>query len=69
MLIKVKYPGGKYDEIKPWLLNDLILKGSIESFQRSTGWVAIGKYNMRGMGGRYKGPDRRQKENQIFEIY
>ncbi|MGA1864931.1 MAG: GSU3473 family protein [bacterium] len=64
MYIKVKYPGGRYDEVKPWLLDEMILKGSIDSFQRSTGWVVIGKYNIRGMGGKYKGRERRQADNQ-----
>jgi hypothetical protein len=69
MLINVKYSGGRYDQIKPWLLDELILKGSIQSFQRSTGWVSIGKYNIRGMGGNYRGPERRQLQNQNPRVY
>jgi len=64
MHIEVKYPGGMSEKIKPWLLDKLIQEGNIHAFKRSTGWVVVGKYNIRGMGGNYKGPERRNTENQ-----
>jgi hypothetical protein len=59
MLIKVKYIDKRYDLVKPWFLDELILAGEIISFRRSNGWVNILRDKIRGMGGWYKGPERR----------
>lgn len=60
MLINVKYIDRKYDLVKPWFLDELILAGEILAFRRSSGWVNIWKDKIRGMGGLYKGPERRK---------
>lgn len=59
MLIKVKYINRRYDMVKPRFLDELILAGAILAFRRSTGWVNIWEDRIRGMGGSYKGPERR----------
>ncbi len=59
MLIKVKYNNQKYDLVKPWFLDELILAGEILAFRRASGWVNIWRGKIRGKGGIYRGPERR----------
>lgn len=40
-------------------LDDLINFRRIIAFRRSDGWVRVNGDPVRGMGGKYKGPDRR----------
>ena len=63
MLIKVQYHNDLHDMVKPKLLDELIVKGDIQAFQRSTGWTVFGTDKTRGAGGKYKGPERRQGNN------
>jgi hypothetical protein len=43
MLIKVIYLDASAGEVDANLLDDLISKGKIAAYQRSDGWVEIGK--------------------------
>ena len=45
--------------VKPLFLDELIALGKIKKFLRSEGWVTIGIDPIRGTGGYYTGPDRR----------
>jgi hypothetical protein len=60
MLIRVMYKNHKFDMVSHNLLDHLINDGKIRKFQRSDGWAVIGKNRIRGTGGLYEGPDRRQ---------
>jgi hypothetical protein len=54
------YSDGRFDLIKPTLLDQLLEKNSLASFKRSEGWAVIGRDPLRGSGGSsYRGPDRR----------
>ena len=60
MLIRAMYKNGRYDMLKPIMLDRLIISGRIKKFLRRDGWVEIGINKIRGMGGNnYDGPDRR----------
>ncbi len=59
MVIRVMYYNNKYDMVKPSFLNELISSGKIKKFLRSDGWATIGISPIRGMGGAYRGPERR----------
>ncbi len=57
--INVVYKNGVKDSISPVLLNTLIHSKQVTQFERSSGWVTIGKDAIRGMGGSFSGNDRR----------
>ncbi|MEW6569961.1 MAG: GSU3473 family protein [Nitrospirota bacterium] len=59
MLIEVVYNDNKHDMVDPFLLDELITSGKIKRFLRSEGWATIGSDPIRGTGGLYKGPERR----------
>src|SRR4030066_333407 len=59
MLIDVVYNDNKHDMVYPFLLYELITSGKIKKFLRSDGWATIGSDPIRGTGGLYKGPERR----------
>jgi len=59
MLIDVVYNDNKHDMVDPFLLDELITSGKIKKFLRSEGWATIGSDPIRGTGGLYKGPERR----------
>jgi PAS domain S-box-containing protein len=61
MLIKVLYQNNEYDVVNPLLLDKLIASGKIKKFLRSEGWATIGIDPIRGTGGYYGGPERRDK--------
>ena len=63
MLIRVMYINQKHDLVKPWFLDELILAGDIIAFRRASGWVNIWKDKIRGKGGTYKGPERRNLDD------
>ena len=60
MLIRVVYKNGKFDMVKPFILDGLISSGKLKNFFRSGGWIIIGVHSMRGTGGVYEGPERRK---------
>lgn len=60
MMVRVMYRDRKYDMVNASLLDKLITSGRILKFQRVEGWITIGKDPLRGSGGIYTGPERRQ---------
>ncbi len=59
MLIRVMYKDNKYDMVKPFSLDKLIMSGRIKKFLRSEGWATIGVDPIRGHSGSYEGQERR----------
>ncbi|MEA5113826.1 MAG: hypothetical protein VB050_07325 [Geobacteraceae bacterium] len=59
MMLKVIYENEKYDMVKDYLLDRFIETGKIRKFKRSDGWVTVGVDLIRGKGGAYNGPERR----------
>lgn len=43
MLIRVMYTNGKFDMVKPKLLEELLENKQISSFKRSEGWAVVGR--------------------------
>ena len=61
MLIRVRYKDGKIDLIPSGGLNELIVMSDIDQFERSSGWVTLGKDPIRStLRGAYAGLDRRR---------
>lgn len=60
MLIRVMYLNYKYDIVKTYLLDQLIISGKIKKFYRSDGWAVIGRDPVRIGSGIYKGEERRK---------
>jgi hypothetical protein len=58
--INVIYKNGVKDSISPALLNILLTSKQVAQFERSCGWVTVGKDVVRGMGGAFSGVDRRR---------
>lgn len=59
MHIKVIYMDNSAGVVKASSLEQLIIARRIVAFRRSEGWVKIGRDPVRGNGGKYKGPERR----------
>jgi hypothetical protein len=59
MHIKVIYVDNSAGLVKASTLEQLIHTGKIVAFRRSSGWAKIGRDPVRGGGGRYEGPERR----------
>lgn len=59
MMLKVIYENDKHDMVKNFMLDRFIESGKIRKFKRSDGWVTVGVDMIRGKGGSYNGPDRR----------
>ncbi|MDA3902040.1 MAG: hypothetical protein PF441_01180 [Desulfuromusa sp.] len=60
MLIRVRYKDGRIDFIPSHNLEELIVMTEIEQFERSTGWVMVGKDPIRStLRGHYAGNNRR----------
>ena len=60
MLIRVRYKDGRIDLVPSHRLDELIVMNEIEQFERSAGWVRVGKDPIRStLRGYYSGPDRR----------
>jgi hypothetical protein len=62
MLIRVIYDEGRFDMVKPQLLDHLLMENSLQSFKRSDGWVFVGKDPIRNgsQNRNYYGPERRR---------
>ncbi|MEA3545125.1 MAG: hypothetical protein U9R69_07895 [Thermodesulfobacteriota bacterium] len=61
MLIRVRYEDGRIDLIPSKKLNELIVMGEVEQFERSAGWVDVDKDPIRStLRGHYAGMERRQ---------
>jgi hypothetical protein len=60
MMIRVMYNSGRFDIVKPTMLDMLLANERVSSFKRTTGWAVVGRDPVRGLGGMsYRGPDRR----------
>jgi hypothetical protein len=59
MLIPVIFSDNSPGQAKTEELDELINNRKIISFRRSGRWVRVGLDPVRGDGGRYKGPERR----------
>ena len=60
MMIRVMYSDGRFDMVKPGLLEQLLRQEAITSFKRSSGWVVVGRDPLRGTGdASYNGVERR----------
>jgi len=57
--IKVIYMDNSAGVVKASSLEQLIITRRIVAFRRSEGWVKIGRDPVRGKGGEYEGPERR----------
>lgn len=67
MLIRVLYRDNTYDMVKDSRLDDLISAKKVVSFERSSGWVTVGRDPVRGVGGPYRGPERRSQKVWVIE--
>ncbi len=60
MLIRVMYSDGRFDMVKPNMLDDLITKQTVTSFKRASGWAVVGRDSIRSSGrSDYRGKERR----------
>lgn len=60
MLIRVIYKDGKFDMVKPQMLDNLLEERKVTSFMRSTGWAVVGRDpSRRGRSEGYWGEERR----------
>ena len=60
MLIRVMYSDGRFDMIKPNMLDNLLDKQSVTSFKRTSGWAVVGRDPIRSSGRfNYHGTERR----------
>ena len=60
MMIRVMYSDGRFDMVKPNLLEKLIKEEAVTSFKRSSGWAVVGRDPIRSDGKiDYKSAERR----------
>ncbi len=60
MMIRVMYSDGKFDMVKPKMLDNLLDRQAVTSFKRTTGWAVVGRDQIRNSGhGSYRGTERR----------
>lgn len=59
MSIKIMYNDESLDTVTPRHLAELIISKKIKRFLRAEGWVTVGLDPIRGKGGAYYGPERR----------
>jgi len=63
MLIRVRFKDGRIDLVPSKRLDELIVMSEIEQFERSAGWVTVGRDPIRStLRGHYVGPERRYKK-------
>jgi hypothetical protein len=60
MNIRVLYSDNSSGMVSDSLLQELIAKGKVVAFFRSTGWVHVKRGPLRRSEGRYDGPERRK---------
>ena len=61
MLIRVMYSDGRFDMVKPKMLDDLLERQAVSSFKRSDGWAVVGRDPIRSPeSGKYRGTERRR---------
>ena len=61
MLIRVMFDDGRFDMVKPHLLDNLLEKQKLTSFMRSDGWTVVGRDIIRtgNKSQRHQGVERR----------
>jgi hypothetical protein len=60
MMIRVEYPDGTQQLVRPYVLSQLISKQAITRFERSGGWAILGEARLRAAGGSFlRGENRR----------
>ena len=60
MLIRVRYKDGRIDLVPSQRLDELIMMSEVVQFERSAGWVRVGRDPIRStLRGHYVGPERR----------
>lgn len=61
MMIRVMYSDGRFDMVKPNVLDDLLNRQVVTSFKRNTGWAVVGRDSIRSSSsrGNYRGMERR----------
>lgn len=60
MMIRVMYSDGRFDMVKPSLLEKLIKEEAVTSFKRSSGWAVVGRDPIRSNDKTdYSGAERR----------
>ena len=70
MLIPVRYPNGKHDLVKDFILSSLIDNQEIVQFKRSNGWISVYADDIRATEfvSFYHGEERRQIELAMTEL-
>jgi hypothetical protein len=61
MFIRIMYDDGRFDMVKPQLLDTLLETNKVTSFKRNDGWAVIGRDVLRNIhhSDDYKGENRR----------
>lgn len=60
MLIRIMYSDGRFDMVKPNILDNLLHQHSVTSFKRTSGWAVVGRDPIRSSGrASYRGTERR----------
>lgn len=63
MMIDVLLCGNTEPEAVPdYVLGELLLRGRVQGFRRSSGWVTVGRDPIRQENRRYSGPERRRRK-------
>lgn len=60
MLIPIITSCKQPDSVPPYVLNRMLACGEIHAFERSTGWVIVGRDPIRMARGAYHGHERRR---------
>jgi len=60
MMIRVMYSDGRFDMVKPDMLDNLLDRQVVTSFKRNSGWAVVGRDAIRSSSrGNYRGMERR----------
>lgn len=60
MMIRVMYSDGRFDMVKPNILDNLLGQQAVTSFKRNNGWAVVGRDPIRSSSrGGYRGEERR----------
>jgi hypothetical protein len=59
--IPVLFNNNHYKLVSGRELDQLLKTGRVKPFRRSTGWALIGHDSLRGKGGKFRGPERRNQ--------
>ena len=60
MMIRVMYSDGRFDMVKPNMLDNLISQHAVTSFKRDSGWAVVGRDQIRSSSrASYRGKERR----------